>query len=109
MSLFQLKQGLKGDQMKNLGLLLLTLLTLNSSFAGDYYTNCYVRDGKAIALFCAQSSASGSGTGSIDVFDIKGRLIDSEMSIWIGIAIMGCDEVDSVDVDEDAVFCVFNP
>ena len=83
---------------------------MNSTFAyaGDGYGGCYVHNGTAYAMFCSPTSDSGSGTGWITVFDRNGSVLDRSMAIWVGIAIMGCDEVDAVSVDSEAFACEFD-
>ncbi len=90
-------------------LMLIGLGFSNLSFAKNGYSSCYVENGKAHLLFCSETSDSGSGTGSLKVFDRYGQIIDSDnILIWIGIAIRGCDEVDTESVPEEAVDCYFN-
>lgn len=95
--------------MKSLVFGLIAMLTHSQlAFAGDAYGSCYVENGVAHALFCSQTSASGSGTGYVTSFDRSGSQLDREMIVWVGVAVMGCDEVETISVDRDAVGCSFN-
>ena len=77
------------------------------ALAGDHYFNCYVSGGVAHAQFCSQSSASGSGTGYIYSYDESGTQTGSTMAVWVGVAVMGCDEVATMSVSGDTVSCTF--
>lgn len=76
--------------------------------AGDGYGSCYVKNGVAHALFCSPTSDSGSGTGYVSSFDQDGKELSRDLVIWVGIAIQGCDEVKTVEVESDAVGCFFS-
>lgn len=85
-------------------------LLSSSAFAdGHAYGSCYVQNGEAHALVCAQGSFSGSGTGYVYAYDANGSEVDRSMHTWVAVVINGCEDVGSVSVSGDAVSCAFRP
>jgi hypothetical protein len=96
------------DMKLILSAIVFLFVNTSSAFAGDGYGSCYVENGEAHVLFCSKTSDSSSGTGYVTVFDRNGSTLHSEMIVWVGIAILGCDEVDTISVGSDAVNCTFS-
>jgi hypothetical protein len=85
---------------------LLLVGTASPAMADHSHVACWIEQGEAkISLCNANGSSSKSGRLNYTAYDRNGRQTDSGWCIGIGIAILGCDEMCSESIDEDAVYC----
>jgi hypothetical protein len=88
-------------------LALAVLVVAAQAQAGDGYGACFLRNGVAHAMFCSKTSDSRSGTGTIVTYSRYGQELSRDIDIYVGVAVMGCDEVEQAQAPADAVGCSF--